>query len=269
MREARTRRREGTQRNTYINTLRFSAPLRLCVKKEYEDAKTRVCLLSGLPTAVCGLSTEVLMSDQPRPVQRRSKGGLLLIVAAIALGLLIVGFFGLRSVRTFRELQYIRQQGLDRGTASTDAIRGWMTIRFVAVAYAVPEEYLYSKLGMPFQQRNPHRTLGSINREENLGPSPNGPYPAIIDQLRGWIAEYRENPVATGLRDVRPWMSVRYIANSTGVPEETIFAAIGLPEAGNESKPLDLLSEEQKYPGGPRALADAVQKALMLPKATP
>lgn len=209
------------------------------------------------------------MTDQPRPVQRRSRTRLLLTIAAIVLGLVIVGFFGLRSVRTFRQLQYIHQQGLDRGVASTDAIRGWMTVRFVAVAYAVPEEYLYSKLGVPFQQRNPDRTLGAINREENLGQSPNGQYPAIVDQVRESITEYRQNPVATGLRDVRPWMSIRYIANSSGVPEQTIFAAIGVPASGNESKPLDLLSKERQYPGGPRALVDAVQKALTQPKATP
>jgi hypothetical protein len=187
----------------------------------------------------------------------------------IVVGLAIAAFFGARSVRSFREFQYIRQQGLDRGTASVDAIRPWMTIRFIAVAYAVPEEYLYSMLAIPFERRNADQSLGELNKIYRLGLSPNSTELVIIDKAKAAIAAYRQNPVATGLRDVRPWMSVRYIANSTGVPEGDIFAAIGLPIAGNENKPLDLLSQEQHYPGGPRALIDAIQNVLGQRKATP
>jgi hypothetical protein len=188
-------------------------------------------------------------------------------IAVVAIGVAIAAFFGARSISSFRQLQYIRQQGLDRGTASVDAIRPWMTIRFVAVAYAVPEEYLYSALNIPFDERNANASLGELNRRLQLQPTAGGL--PVVDAVRRAITDYRANPVATGLRDVRPWMSVRYIANSTGVPEQTIFQAIGIPAAGNEAKPLDLLSKEQHYPGGPRALADAVRNALGQPKAAP
>jgi hypothetical protein len=57
-------------------------------------------------------------------------------------------------------------------------------------------------------------------------------------------------------------MSVRYIANSTGVPEDYIFQQLGLPMTGNENKPLDLLSDELHYRDGPRALTDDIQRAL-------
>ena len=208
------------------------------------------------------------MSDQPQPIARRPRTRLLLI-AVIAIGLAIAAFFGMRSVQSFRQLQYIRQQGLDRGTASLDAIRPWMTIRFIAVAYAVPEEYLYSALEIPFEQRNANQSLGELNRIYHLGLVPNSTELVIMDRARAAIAEYRKNPVATGLRDVRPWMSIRYIANSTGIAEGDIFAAIGLPAAGHENKPLDLISREQHYPGGPRALVEAVQRVLTQQKATP
>jgi hypothetical protein len=184
------------------------------------------------------------------------------MIAVIALGLAIAAFFGARSVRSFHKLQYIRQQGLDRGAASVDAVRPWMTLRFIAVAYAVPEEYLYSALDIPFERRNTNQSLGELNRTYQLGLSSNSTELVIVDRARAAIREYRANPVATGLRDVRPWMSIRYIANSTGVPEGDIFTAIGLPAAGNENKPLDLLSREQHYPGGSRALVDAIQTAL-------
>lgn len=191
-----------------------------------------------------------------------AKPRLILAVGLIALGLIITAHFGMRAVTSFRQLQYIHEQGLDRGAASVDAIRPWMTIRFIAVAYAVPEEYLYSQLAIPFDRRNADRSLGGLNRDYRLGQSPNGDYPAIIDQVKAAITAHRANPVITGLRDVRPWMSVRYIANSTGVPEDYIFQQLGLTMAGNENKPLDLLSDELHYRGGPRALMDDIQRAL-------
>lgn len=187
---------------------------------------------------------------------------LILPIVLVALGLTITIYFGLRAVNSFRQLQYIHEQGLDRGAASVDAIRPWMTIRFIAVAYAVPEEYLYSQLEIPFDRRNANSPLSGLNQDYRLGQSPNGPYPAIIDKVKTAITAYQANPVVTGLRDVRPWMSVHYIANSTGVPQDYIFQQLNLPLAGNEDKPLDLLAEELHYRGGPRGLADDMQQVL-------
>src|SRR5918911_3214064 len=180
------------------------------------------------------------MDNQKQRSPTFVKSRRLLSILLIALGVAITAHFGIRAVISFRQLQYILQEGLDRGTASVDAIRPWMTIRFIAVAYAVPEEYLYSQLAIPFDRRNANRSLGQLNRDYQLGQSSNGAYPAIVDKAKDAITAYRANPVVTGLRDVRPWMSVRYIANSSGVPEDYIFTQIGLPVAGNENKPLDL-----------------------------
>lgn len=202
------------------------------------------------------------MSAQPVPILQRPRVRLLLTIAVIALGLGIAGFFGTRAVRSFRQVQYIRQQGLDRGVASADAIRPWMTIRFVAVAYAVPEEYLYSTLAIPFDRRNANQSLYELNRIYERGLVAGGSELVVVDQARAAIIAYRQNPVATGLRDVRPWMSLRYIANSTGVSLTDLLAAAGLPATTNADMPLDLLGEELHTPGGPRALTDAIQTAL-------
>lgn len=202
------------------------------------------------------------MNEPVTPLTRRPKTRLLLTLAVIAIGLAIAGFFAVRSVRSFRELQYIRQQGLDRGVASVDAVRPWMTIRFIAVAYAVPEEYLYSALQIPFDRRNANQSLGELNRTYQLGLVPNSTELVSVDRARTAITAYRANPVVTGLRDVRPWMSMHYIANSTGVPADYLFAQIGVPPDGNADKPLELLAQEERFAGGPRALAEAVQRAL-------
>jgi hypothetical protein len=208
------------------------------------------------------------MSGQPLPTTPHPKLRLLLTIGMIALGLAIAGFFGIRTLTSARQLHYIRQQGLDRGSASVDAIRPWMTVRFIAVAYAVPEEYIYSALEIPFDRRRPDSSLGEINKQFQLGQSPDHEL-AIIDKTKTAVNAYRANPVATGLRDVRPWMSIRYIANSTGVPAQDIFAALGIPATDNQDKPLDLLGKEQHYPGGLKALIDAVTGALAQHKGTP
>jgi hypothetical protein len=186
---------------------------------------------------------------------------LAIILVLIGLGLVI--FFGMRSVRSFREMQYIREQGLDVGVAEIDAIRPWMTIQFVAVAYGVPQEYLFSELSIPFERRNSNESLWELNRKYDFGrPGERGQEPPILDKAREAIIKYQANPVATGLKeDVRPWMSIRYIANSTGIPEEYIFEQIGMPLEGNQGKPLERLDHEFHY-GGRREIVEAVKQAL-------
>jgi len=181
----------------------------------------------------------------------------------IGLGLLVTLFFGSRAIESYRRLQYIREQGLDQGTASVEAIRGWMTIRYISVAYAVPEEYIFAQLDIPYTRRNSHDTLGQLNRSYQLGRSAQGEYPAIVDQVAEAILAYRANPVATGLRDIRPWMTIRYIANSTGVPEAYLLEQLGLAEGDNYAvMPLDALAEASHYRGGPRRLIEAIAAAL-------
>ena len=195
-------------------------------------------------------------------VKSLSKIQILVVILLIA-GLGLVVFFGVRSVRSFRQLQYIQEQGLFTATSSPDAVRSWMNIRFVATAYAIPEEYLFAELDLPLELRRSDDSLAQLNRVLQLGRSDQGDYPAIIDKVRDAIERYRKNPVSPGLEgDVRPWMSIQYIANSTGIPMEYIFEEIGLPMAGNEYKPLGQLSDEFRYGRHRGALVEAVQSAL-------
>ena len=192
----------------------------------------------------------------------RPRARMLVTIVVIVIGLAVAAVYGVRSVQSFRQLRYIQQQGLDRGTASVDAIRPWMTVRFVAVAYAVPEEYLFSALDVPYNQRNTNSTLRQIEQTYHIDDSFTDSRSEAVERLKKGITEYRADPVVTGLRDVRVWMSIRYIANSSGVPESFIFQQLGIPQEGNDTKPLGLLSDEQHYPGGPRAFELAVQRAL-------
>jgi hypothetical protein len=186
----------------------------------------------------------------------------ILAIVMVVLGLGLVIFFGLRSFRSFKQLQYIQESGFDEGTAELDAIRPWMTLKFVAVAYAVPQEFLFAELGIPFDRRNSNEALGELNKEFDFGKPPDKETMIIIDKVRAAIEEYRENPVPTGLEgDIRGWMSIQYISNSTGVPVEFILEKANIPD-GNQYMPLFMVEDELDYPGGGRALAEAVQNAL-------
>lgn len=186
-----------------------------------------------------------------------------LALGLMAIGLVLVLVFGARSLRSYQQLRYIREQGLDQGIASVRAIQPWMTIRYVAVAYAVPEEYLFAQLEIPFDRRNSNVPLGRLEREYDLGPPEPGAAPVLFERLTAAILAYRENPVATGLNDIRPWMSIRYIANSTGVRESELLGALGITSADNQAVlPLDQLATQVQYPDGLHGLIEAIRLFL-------
>jgi hypothetical protein len=138
-----------------------------------------------------------------------------------------------------------------------------MTVRYVSVAYGVPQEYIFAELDIPFDRRSSNDTVGHLNRVYQLGRSDLGEYPAITDDIAAAILAYQANPVATGLDDVRPWMTIRYIANSTGVPETYLLEQLGLSvDDNNVYKPLDELAGSVRYDGGPRALVRDLGQVL-------
>jgi hypothetical protein len=188
----------------------------------------------------------------------------------VALGLVLLGVimlvgFGVRAARTYRMLHYAREQGLDRGVADVNAIRPWMTVRYVAVAYAVPEEYLFAQIGVPYNRRSVQDTLGQLNRVFELGQDAQGE-PAIIGRVTQAILDYRADPVTTGLADLRPWMTIRYIANSMGADEAELLTAVGLSDEPDSAvRPLDQLAREGDYAGGLEGLLDDLREVLAMP----
>ena len=71
---------------------------------------------------------------------------LLLTIALVVVGLGLVSFFGTRAYRAYDRLQ---QHELASGTTDVEAIRGWMTLPYIAHSYGVPEDALFGALGIP------------------------------------------------------------------------------------------------------------------------
>jgi hypothetical protein len=190
----------------------------------------------------------------------------ILAVILIIIGLGLVIRYGIGSFNAYRAMEYARVNNFEAGNPNPDLIRPWMSIRYVAVAYTVPQEYLFFELGIPMERRNSEVSLDDLNDEFKLGRSEQDgrPHLVIMDKLKEAILAYRENPVPTGLREggVRPWMNVQYIANSTGIPVEYIFEQLGLSMDGNAYMLLERLTEETHYPGGMRALIERLQQIV-------
>jgi hypothetical protein len=71
---------------------------------------------------------------------------LLLTIVLVIVGLGLVGVFGTRAYRAYSRLQ---PAGLAAGTSDVEAIRGWMTLPYIARAYGVPEDALFAALYIP------------------------------------------------------------------------------------------------------------------------
>jgi hypothetical protein len=183
----------------------------------------------------------------------------LLALVLIILGLAVMISKGLGMLDFYKEVRFAQEHNFKAGNLSPDLLRPWMTLRYISVAYAVPQKYLFDASGIQPKEENSMIALNHLNSHMRLGLADGRP--ALMNTIRDAIIKYRANPVTTGLieRHVAEWMSVQYIANSTGIPAESIFQDLGIPMAGNSYLPLAPLSDEVNYPGGPRALVAAVQ----------
>lgn len=90
-----------------------------------------------------------------------------IVVTLIGLGLIIVGFFGLRTARAFREFHGHRPPppfATKPYETDVDLIREWMTIPFISKMYRVPEHILFEALEIP-EQGNQEKSLLQLNEK--------------------------------------------------------------------------------------------------------
>ena len=92
-----------------------------------------------------------------------------LVTILIGLGLLTVGFFGLRTFRAFREFGGHRppHPPFENRPAETDVelIRDWMTIPFLGKMYHVPPPLIFEALQIPNDKKTEEKNLKELNDE--------------------------------------------------------------------------------------------------------
>jgi hypothetical protein len=161
-------------------------------------------------------------------------------VLLIILGLAIMIPKGRGMLEFYKEARFAREHNFQNGNVSPDLLRPWMSIRYISVAYAVPQKYLFEASGIPPRNETSMISLSRLNGQMHLGQV-NGS-PVLMDTVRQAILAYRANPIATGLieRHVSDWMTVQYIANSTGLSADTIFRQISIHRMEMPTCPLDI-----------------------------
>lgn len=101
------------------------------------------------------------MNLPPEPPLSARSWSRILLIGLVVLGLFLTLFFGVRAVRSYLR---IWQTGLQPGVTDVEAIRGWMTIPYIARAYGVPEEVIFERLDIP-PENNRARSLAELNRQ--------------------------------------------------------------------------------------------------------
>ena len=89
------------------------------------------------------------------------------VVGLIVIGLMIISFFGLRTMRAFRQFYGHRPPPPFSGEkAETDVslIRDWMTLQYISITYRLPPELLYETLKIP-PRGSERKSLKELNDE--------------------------------------------------------------------------------------------------------
>jgi hypothetical protein len=84
-----------------------------------------------------------MVAQQPAPSASRR---LMLTITLVIVGAALVALFGLRAYHAYQRFQ---GSALTAGATDVEAIRGWMTLPYLACAYGVPEDALFAALGVP------------------------------------------------------------------------------------------------------------------------
>jgi hypothetical protein len=124
-----------------------------------------------------------------------------LVLGLILIGVVFVGFFGLRFFRAFREFRGHRPPPFppaDSQPVETDVelIRDWMTIGFISHTYRTPPNLLYKALDIP-PRGNEDKSLQQLNDEY----FPNQPG-YVLETVKGTILA--SQPIPTALPPVTP-----------------------------------------------------------------
>lgn len=103
----------------------------------------------------------MVILSTPRSSSRR-----VFTIALVVVGLGLVGFFGLRAYRAYTRFQ---PNAPANGLHDVEAIRGWMTLPYIARAYGVPEDSLFAALALP-KAENVHLSVKQLVAKYDRDP---------------------------------------------------------------------------------------------------
>ncbi len=124
------------------------------------------------------------MEQPPAPETDQSKTSWLFIAVVILIlaGFALTAFYGVRVLRTYRQLHRIP---LQPGVTDVNLVRTWMTIPYIARAYRVPEDVLWQGLGIP-REGNRFKSLRLLDRAYAQGQPG-----VILNRVKELIHQYQ------------------------------------------------------------------------------
>ena len=128
------------------------------------------------------------MNNSLNPRQRN------FVVGLIIIGLMIVGFFGLRTARAFRQFHGHRPPPpFSTESIETDVslIRDWMTVPFIARMYHVPPPVLFDAIKIP-EPGNKEKSLKQLNEE--YYPQENG---VVLEKIKATVSANQPQQIQT------------------------------------------------------------------------
>ena len=124
-----------------------------------------------------------------------------LTIGLIILGVVIVGFFGIRAFHAFRAFNGHRPHhfpppGSPPAQTDVSLIRDWMTIGYISEAYRLPPDLLYKALNVP-PPGNGHKSLKQLN--DKYYPKQSG---FVLEKVKAVVLTNEPTPTPTALPPV-------------------------------------------------------------------
>jgi hypothetical protein len=92
-----------------------------------------------------------------------------------------------RAIGTFnfsKEARYAAEHDFAAGNLSPDLLRPWMSIRYISVAYAVPQAYLFDAANITPGKETSMLSLDRLQGQMHLGQVDGDP--ALMQTIREW-----------------------------------------------------------------------------------
>ena len=149
-------------------------------------------------------------------------------IMVFALALIPTLAFGMRTYRSFQLLQ----SAYAAGAPETSLIRPWMTVRYVATRYRVPEDALIARLGLP-PETDPASSLLTLAERAGVPPleyvqrfqravadvaPPGTPKP---EEKSGWLARLGDQLLSALLVYGYPVLALTLVLGAIGLPLPT------------------------------------------------
>ena len=128
----------------------------------------------------------MLNFQRGKAMTKKNTGSIVLIL----LGVVIIGFFGMRALHAFKKFNGHRPPPPGKVETDVELIRDWMTVPFISRMYHVPDEIIFEALKIP---PNDNRDKSLMELDQEYYPDTGG---FVMDLVKATILAHQPPPTA-------------------------------------------------------------------------